>query len=361
MSSIHARGRRRAVRALTVLAGAVAVLAMGASPAAAHGIGGVGPSNYESRVLGVEPPVAGIRVEVIDAGTRLALTNTTTADVVVVGYEDEPYLRLGPDGVFENERSPTRWMNRTRFGTTEEPPADVDADAVPRWVRVSSGRTARFHWHPAHWMSPQHPQVVREEPGTQHLLAEWELIMLRGGRRIVVTGDLRWVPGPSPVPYLALAVALGGGTVLLGRTRQWRSVLAGGLAVLVVLEAAHLVGLWTAASAGVGGLLLANVYSIGGIALGLVALVMVADRTRDPYDGTPVALLAGLVLAVAGGLADLGTLSASVLPTDLAPLVARLVVAGTLGVGAGVVAVAAMHLRRPVGAERPPEGVPTPA
>jgi len=49
--------------------------------------------------------VAGLRIEAIDAGARLRLRNATGQEVVVLGYAGEPYLRVGPAGVFENRRS----------------------------------------------------------------------------------------------------------------------------------------------------------------------------------------------------------------------------------------------------------------
>jgi hypothetical protein len=342
------RGARAAVLS-ALLAGAVAaVLAVSATPAAAHGVGGTEPSNYRTRVLRVDPPGAGVAVEVIDAGTRLAVRNDGPVEVVILGYDGEPYLRVGPSGVFENRRAPTAWLNRSRYATTEPPPPEVDAGADPRWERISSGTTARFHWHLAHWMSPSRPPAVRDDPGAVHLLAEWDLVMVRDGERIVASGDLRWVPGPSPVPYVLGALGAAVVMIVAGRTRLWRIALGAGLAMLVASETVHVVGLWNGSSAGLGARLLANVYSLGGIALGALALARVADPRRDALDGTPLALLAGLVLAVAGGLADLGTLDASVLPTANPAVVARASVAVTLGVGGGVLAVAAMHLRRPV-------------
>ena len=69
-------------------------LAVGATPAAAHGVGGVDPTNYRTRILAVEPAVSGLSVEVVDAGARLRVRNTTGREVIVFGYASEPYLRL---------------------------------------------------------------------------------------------------------------------------------------------------------------------------------------------------------------------------------------------------------------------------
>jgi hypothetical protein len=247
-------------------------------------------------------------------------------------------------------------VNRDRYGAVDPEPADVDPSAPPDWVRTGSGSTARFHWHLAHWMSPNHPPVVSADPGRVHELSEWELRLEHGGETIVASGDLRWVPGPSPVPYLLAGVVALAVLVALGRTRQWRLALVAGLVVVIAAESIHLIGLWTASTDSLGRRLLANLYSIVGIAFGAAALSRLVGR-RDPYDGTPLALVAGLVLAVAGGLADLATLTSSSLPTDVPDDLARYLVTITLGAGTGVVVTAATHLRRPV-PDAAPDAVP---
>lgn len=82
----------------TVVTAAIAVgwLLTGASPAAAHSVSGAGASNYETRLEGVAPRIDGIEMKVVEDGSRFELTNTTAEDVVVLGYQEEPYLRVGP-------------------------------------------------------------------------------------------------------------------------------------------------------------------------------------------------------------------------------------------------------------------------
>ena len=58
-------------------------------------------------------------------------------------------------------------------------------------------------------------------------------------------------------------------------------------------------------------------------------------------------LIAGLFVLVAGGLADVTTLTRSQLPTSLPDDVARLTVTIALGLGAGLVIAAATRLRTP--------------
>ena len=85
----------------------------------------------------------------------------------MLGYDDEPYLRVGPHGVFENTRSPATYLNRSTT-ITGTPPQSAD---VERGARVahgsSSGTTASWHDHRAHFMGGDDPPRVARDPGTR--------------------------------------------------------------------------------------------------------------------------------------------------------------------------------------------------
>jgi hypothetical protein len=70
-------------------------------------------------------------------------------------------------------------------------------------------------------------------------------------------------------------------------------------------------------------------------------------RRGDPWAATPAVLIAGLFVFVAGGLADVTTLTRSQIPTTLPDGVARLTVSIALGLGLGLVIGAAFRLRPP--------------
>jgi hypothetical protein len=335
----------RFVRGFVVVAtGAMMAVVVTAQPAAAHDVPGIKPSNFETIVRDMTPRVSGLTVRPIDLGNKLELRNDTGADVMVLGYQGEPYLRVGSRGVFENRRSPATYLNRTQAGTTPVPSA-ADPAAAPEWNRIGSGPVVRWHDHRAHWMGTEDPPEVTRAPDQRHVIDHWSLQLQRGTQDITVTGDLLWVPGPSPWGWVlgALVVAL---LVLgLSRTRVWRWALVGALGVVVVSETAHVVGAWRATTASFATNIGASVYSMGGIALAVVALVWLV--VRPPSDAIPAVLFAGLVVAVAGGLADLTTLTRSQLPTEVPATVARLEIALALGLGAGLAASAAFRLRPP--------------
>lgn len=332
-------------RAAVVLLGVGVVLAATPTPASAHGVGGLKPTNYETVVRGVRPAVLGIRASTSDLGEKIELRNDSRRTVIVVGYSKEPYLRIGPGGVWENRSSPAVFLNRTTRPTRAAPPR-YDATAAPDWRHVSTEPVARWHDHRAHWMDTSDPPEVQRDPGSRHVvIPDWTIPLRVGDARLAIEGDVVWVPGPSPWPWVLLAVALAAGLVALTRTRWWRGAITTALAVGIVSETIHLAGSWSATTASVGSRLGAGIYSIGAIALAFLALVWI--RRRDASAAMPAVLIAGLFLLVAGGLADLTTLTRSQIPTDLAPALARLTVALALGIGTGLVIAAGWRLRGP--------------
>jgi hypothetical protein len=345
----------RAVLALLLGVGSVVAAA---EPAGAHGVAGIQPSNFATRVLAVVPSTTGIHVQADDLGNKLQLDNHTGRDVVVLGYDDEPYLRVGPAGVFENVRSPAVYLNRTRTGNIAVP-ASADPHAPAQWRRTGSGTTVRWHDHRAHWLATTNPPQVQRDPGSPHLVQRWTVIVVAARTRIQVRGDVVWVPGPSPWTWLAVALGFALAVVILAATRLDRAALAAGLAALIVGETAHVFGSWAATTVAGSTKLAASAYALGGIAVATLAFVWVVRRGVPP--AAPLLLLAGLFLALAGGLADVTALYRSQLPTTLPVTLARLEIAAAIGLGAGIAIVGGWRLRPTAPRDRGRAAARTPA
>jgi hypothetical protein len=368
--SVVTVGLGRAARAGAIATAlGIAIVVFAASPASAHGVGGIQPTNYRTTVGPVTPRVQGVTLESVDLGNGLELQNTSVRDVVVRGYDGEPYLRVGPRGVFENTRSPATYLNRTSTTIPQKIPAIADANAVPVWRKISSSTTARWHDHRAHWMGTSEPPAVQRDPGATHVVQRFAIRLRESGRNLTANGVVEWVPGPSPWPWIAFAVLLVISGFAVARTRRWARWTGVALAILMVAEAVHVIGVWGATTQSQWSDLAQSAYSIGGIALG--ALALTALLRRGGYSGAPLTLCAGLFLGIAGGLADVTTLSHSQLPTTLPDGITRLAVATVLGLGGAVSVVAALHLRaqprarvrrpaRPV-TEAAVDGQPTPS
>jgi len=126
-------GARVVVMVVVIVATITAVVAT-SGPASAHTLSGPRPTNFRTTLRAVTPRIAGVEVRVVDLGNKLRLTNRTPIDVVVLGYDGEPYLRVGPRGVYENLRSPATYLNRTRTGSSPVP--DIASRARPVGKRV---------------------------------------------------------------------------------------------------------------------------------------------------------------------------------------------------------------------------------
>ncbi|MFM8998506.1 MAG: hypothetical protein ACKOKE_00180 [Actinomycetota bacterium] len=332
--------RRTAALVLACVA-SLGVAAVTADPAAAHGLGAPSPTDEVVTVDGLRPPVPGVTVRVVDLGARIELTNRRTSTITVLGYGGEPYLRIDRRGVWENRRSPATFLNRsaTPEGT---PPADLDADVPPEWERTSTSPTARWHDHRAHWMGRG---AVRDEP--------WAIPLRVDGADARIVGTLDTRPAPSPLPWIGLAAGLALTLGLLAGTRRWPTALAVGLVVVIVSEAVHTAGAWGISSAGLGGRAFGAAPSLIAILLAVLALIRLLTHRDRPDAATPFVLLAGLFIAIAGGVADLGSLTHAVVPSDLDPSVTRLTIAVALGGGIGLAVGAARHLRPTVAAPGP--------
>jgi hypothetical protein len=325
---------------VTIAIIAIVLVAFGA-PAEAREVSGVGATNFETRVTSVTPEVRGVRVRAIELGSRLELANETGEDVVVLGYQDEPYLRVGPRGVFENVRSPAVYINTNRQGTTPVP-GSANPSARPEWRQISSGHVARWHDHRTHWMASQEPPMVERAPDRTHVVYRSWIVRLRmGSDTIRVKGDLRWVPGPRPAPWLALAAVVGVAVVVFGLAWRPPSGLAVVLATLLVVDVVHALGIgWT--KAGTTGDKLSQVLSSSPSspvvwAVTGVALVLLG-RTRRA--GLVFAAIAGALIAFFGGVVDLADLSRSQIPFAWSADAARTFVALSVGAGFGVTVVA---------------------
>ena len=122
-------------RLASAVASCVLLVVVPAAPASAHGPTPDG-TNYRSTVTGVvgsdgaPDSVPGITWRVLGGDGLLQVRASGDAEVVVTGYDEEPFLRVGPDGVFENRNSPAAYLNGDRYAAITVP-SHVDADAPP--------------------------------------------------------------------------------------------------------------------------------------------------------------------------------------------------------------------------------------
>ncbi len=324
---------------------AATILMAGATPAFAHTVAGTGATNYKTTLRFVKPALDGLHVKVIEAGSRLEVSYAGSGEVVVQGYQGEPYLRIGDKGVFENLKSPATYINKTRNGVN--PPTDADPKATPEWHRTSRGHVARWHDHRIHFMGSIDPPQVRQAPGARHPITDWTITITQGSKTTTAGGDLIWVPGPSPVPMWVVALALLAVMAFVGtRTRPFIPV-AIATAALVVIDVVHSFAIGFA-NAGTFTQQLGR--TLSGATVSIPAWIVGAGAVwfllRKRVDGFFAAVFCGLIVAVVGGLADSTVLSRSQVPFALSASLARLIVAASLGLGVGVAIASGLAIRQ---------------
>jgi hypothetical protein len=337
-------GRRHVRRTWLVIGLALLLVGTTAGPAAAHALGaGTEASNYRTTVRGIEQGVPGLSVRTV-AGDQLELSNRSDQEVLVLGYRLEPYLRIGPAGVFENRRSPSTYANRFRTAPTTIPP-EFDPEAAPEWRHVGDGPSAAWHDHRAHWTGPDPPAVSASPRALQVVVPDWQVPLRQGERTMVVRGDITWVPGPSPWPWALAAVAVFAGALAAAGGCRRPRVLAVVALAAVAADVIHTVGALLGSTAPLAAELYGTLTSAAGwVVAGLAAYRLLRGRADT---GLVYLLLGGVFLTLAGALPDLSALARSQLPSGFGPVVTRAAITLTLGLGAAMVAAGALGFRTP--------------
>lgn len=150
-----------------------------------------GSPNFLSEIEGVQPAVDGVRLQMLNRDDRIELENRSGKDVVIVGYDDEPYARVKADGTVEvNTNSKAYYLNEDRFGTGEVPETLPEK---PAWKELSKAGRFEWHDHRAHYMGKGRPPQVKD-PDARQKVFDWEVPMQVGGTSAAITGTLFWTP-----------------------------------------------------------------------------------------------------------------------------------------------------------------------
>lgn len=329
-------GRRRL---LVGVIGAATVILAGAGPAAADP---AGPTDYRSEVVSVRPPTDVIELRFIGGDSFLEMTVAPGHEVLVLGYEAEPYLRFGTDGtVEENTLAPTRIVNEDRYAEVELPP-EVDADAEPVWAQVADGGTFAWHDHRTHWMNRARPAGAG--PGDQILEAVVPLVV--DGTEVDVTVASYWVEGPGGANWAAVivvaAVAAVGVLVLPGLWRWLPLWITAALATVMGVLAYTGVPSYTGPPV--------TLWVLPVAALVALAIGTPVHRWADRQPGLALArdAFAGLAGAelLLWGLTRTDALSRAIIPSDAPAGLDRVVIGTAIAVGAAATARAAVSLLR---------------
>ena len=185
-------------------------LLLPAGPASAHGGNGGSSSDYRAEITGYTDGARGdegFELQIVQLGSRVELRRTTAHQVVVLGYQGEPYLRLDARRRV-GERELAGGVPQPRPYASQAPPATATPDTPPAWKRLHGGDSARWHDHRVHWMSTIPPPQVQADPGRPRVIfADNHLDLLVDGTPVSAVVKLSWVPRPHPWIWLGLVAA----------------------------------------------------------------------------------------------------------------------------------------------------------
>lgn len=201
------------------------VLVLAVFPAA--GLAHQGNPNFQSEITSVKPEALadGLKIETYNFDDGVRLTNDTGREVVVLGYEEEPYVRISADGLVEvNLNSPTFYQNEDRWANVEIPER-ADAEADPEWEKVDNSGQYSWHDHRSHYMVDKVPPQVKDE-SQETKVFDYEIPLEVDGKPVTASGTLTWMgPQSTAFPVLPFIILAGGvlvGLVVLRRQRRRR-------------------------------------------------------------------------------------------------------------------------------------------
>ena len=295
------------------------------------------------------PRCPGISARVVDLGNKFELTNRTSTEITVLGYEGEPYLRIGPNGVFENLHSQATYINRTRQGGTVPVGIDTSPTATPEWKKISSGHTRAL-------ARPSHPLDERAAAAAGRAVARHVPPPLATEHRrscttassVRIAVALDWVPGPSGLPWvppIVVLFALG----VLGAVlpKSWRVLAVLARSCSSSSDIAHAIGFEIPRP---GGNLSKFVQFLGGsfvsIAVWIAAVPTIIALLRRRVEALYGVVFVALLVALIGGATDLSALWKSQLPDAGPPWLTRVEVVIALGLGGGLVVGALVRMMR---------------
>jgi hypothetical protein len=219
------RKRLAAIAALTCV-----LVCIPASSALGHASGN---PHYRSVIDRVTPNVPGVHFEVLDYDAYIELRVEEGHEVVIYGYEGEPYARVLKNGTVQvNERSPAYYLNETRYPVEQSVPPSANAKAPPKWKTIGSSGLFTWHDHRMHYASPSvPPQVTDQSKRTK--VYDYEIPLRIDGKKGAIHGTLYWagVPNVSKAPFIIggiVFVVVAGGLVLFIRRRQRMNEADGG-------------------------------------------------------------------------------------------------------------------------------------
>ena len=150
----------------------------------------------------VEPDPGGFTVETAGGDSFLALTVDEGTEVVVLGYEGEPYLRFSADGTVEqNLNSPATYINNDRYGANDLAPEAAGRGRDHARAGMGRGRDRRQ----LGLARPPDPRDAPRLAGRRGESYAWSapVVLEVDGTEVEVNGEITFVADVSPLLWFA--------------------------------------------------------------------------------------------------------------------------------------------------------------
>lgn len=292
--------------------------------------------NTESVIESISPELpAGVSVSIVGFDTFVRV-EAKGHDVLVKGYEEEPYLRISKEGTVQvNDSSMTTVLNSDRYANV-----DISTFAksdIPKWRTIRTDGTAMWHDHRSHWMSPKPPAVV----DTKGTVLTWTIPITVDGKTSEVNGSLYLRDEATKAWWVVSVLAVIASVLLaLGRRRLVLPLLAAVSLAGVAVGTLEFTGL--SGEARITPVLL--LFSGGALVLSAVNFVVRRVSTNTYYED---ALNAGVGAMLAIGMwLCIEQVSTAYVPGLDSPWMARLVLTVMAGVGVSAIVNGVLRITR---------------
>ncbi len=213
----------------------VALCALAVLPGQASAHGEASPL-IRSVVEDVEPSIDGVRFTPLRGPASLMrVVNRSGEDVEILGLDGEPFLRVGPRGVFGNVHAPAWFQSGNPDGQGDP---RVRPGLAPRWRLVARRPEWAYYEHRLHPGGLRVPAAARQARRPTPL-RDFAIPFRHGGRPARVTGRVEFRPvlgaltselrsAATPLPGVTVTLLPGAHPGLLLQSTAREPVVVGG-------------------------------------------------------------------------------------------------------------------------------------
>jgi hypothetical protein len=229
-------------------------------------------ANDDARVVST-PGGSALQARVLDGDQRLWLHVAPGHQVVVLGADGRPFLRLSSSGVDVDEHAPAAYAAGLGRG--------LPSSSTPAWHHHGGGST--FSWHEPRLLPPTVASRGGEHP--------WQIGVILDGQRGAIAGTTRAVAAPSLWPWLALLLVAALATAAAMRLAERRRELAGAVLAVVGVTATAVSLAAVAATSPQSAAWLQGIGAIVAVVASALVVWRIGERRR-PLAGAAIAVVA---------------------------------------------------------------------